>query len=1414
MADSGAVACAHPRRRLRAAWHAAFTWLIIVVCAVAAPQAQAAAPTQSLIAPASGAIVSGGSVTLTCSVSGNPKVTRVDFQVDSTIVNQTTLSPSSSSTSVSYNWNSASVSSGSHSLACRAFNGTTGAFSSRTVTVDNTTPTSLSVTAPTSGAWIRGTTSFSVTASDAHSLVSGLAWYVDGVTVNASSYTPASPLARSYTWNTADVVDGSHQLAFQANDAAGNSTNTTLAPVTVNVDNTAPTSVVTSPAASAWVGAGGAVTVQASGADAGSGVTSASLYVDGVLQSALTQTFAAVASKSVSFTWDVSVVASGSKSLVVRFADQAGSTTDAIPVVVTVDKSAPTISQTAPAQAAFVKGNNVSLSGFATDDAGVTELRWYLDAQDGGSRCDTLITTHTYTAFISATKTYLWDTSGVTDGTKRLAMMAIDGAGNVTCTASLLQVTVDNSAPSVQVDTPLENQAITGTFNVSVSGADNEGVVAATICIDGQAVVSTSFVSATSQTVAYSWNTAAAALGSHTITATMTDAAGNSTTSTTRTVQLDHTAPTVAIIAPADATTVGGTVAWTLALSDDAGLDNVEYALDGVVVSSDVSVTGISDSSTYEWDAMLATEGAHTLTAIAYDHAGRSTTSAPIAVTVSHTVPTTDITSPATGDAVRGTISVTAEGADSGPGATGLAQLEILVDNTIVVTDAITGSPMSASRANTIDTTAFSNGTHQLRARFTNTSAVTTTRTITITIDNASPSISITTPTANSTVKGTTSYSVLASDGIGVTRVEWKLDGVALDTHSYPAFAAATKTFAWDVLTASEGFHTLTASATDAAGNTTTSAPVNVSVDWSVDCHYDAVTDTVSIQLGAGESLTLYGKTDSEGGTITANTKSCDGGAATIDNTSFINITGSTGNEQVTIKGDTLEQSLGADTYVTVDLGSGSDTLTLANRFGARIHAGRNATSGKLLASWSLLYQNAANQNADLEFSGVEHVAMVGSGARDVLDGSAYAESGCTCDMPDPANYPLTISGGSSSDWMRGGTAADTFAGGGNAGIGTGDVVSYEGRGAPIAATIDGVADDGGAGEGDNIAADVENLVGGAAADSLTGSSAANILEGGGGSDTIFGGAGQDRIYGGRADGSGAADGADTVHGGAGKDTIYPDPNPMGGESYYGDSDVDTISYTGQTGSFNISLDDSANDGLDGETDNVHSDIENVIGGLGNDVIIGSSSDNVLVGVGGDSDGDTGGHDTLRGGAGKDTLRKGLRHTTVSPGDVFEGGSGTDSVFSAYVLTATPLSITLDNLANDGQVGEGDNIRSDIEIIYGAQGNDTITGAVGSEQLVGMSGNDTLTGGEGADTLIGGNDDDTLVGGDGNDKLNGASGDDTLYGNAGVDAFVGGDGNDDMWANDGVGERLTGGIGTDRARYDVTDVLVSIEGSF
>ena len=74
----------------------------------------------------------------------------------------------------------------------------------------------------------------------------------------------------------------------------------------------------------------------------------------------------------------------------------------------------------------------------------------------------------------------------------------------------------------------------------------------------------------------------------------------------------------------------------------------------------------------------------------------------------------------------------------------------------------------------------------------------------------------------------------------------------------------------------------------------------------------------------------------------------------------------------------------------------------------------------------------------------------------------------------------------------------DTINGGGG-----NDRVDFSQRTQPLTVDLDGEANDGEAGERDNVQPDVEEVIGGSQDDTLIGSTAANLLEGRDGQDTI-----------------------------------------------------------------------------------------------------------------------------------------------------------------------------------------------------------------------------------------------------------------------------------------------------------------------
>jgi len=90
------------------------------------------------------------------------------------------------------------------------------------------------------------------------------------------------------------------------------------------------------------------------------------------------------------------------------------------------------------------------------------------------------------------------------------------------------------------------------------------------------------------------------------------------------------------------------------------------------------------------------------------------------------------------------------------------------------------------------------------------------------------PTVSIAQPAEGSTVQGTVAVQVQAADDAPITKVELALDDGAY-TDITPGFNGSVYTYAWNTVGSANGEHTLTARATDSAGQTAT-APRRVSV--------------------------------------------------------------------------------------------------------------------------------------------------------------------------------------------------------------------------------------------------------------------------------------------------------------------------------------------------------------------------------------------------------------------------------------------------------------------------------------------------------------------------------------------------------------------------------------------------------
>jgi Ca2+-binding RTX toxin-like protein len=363
-----------------------------------------------------------------------------------------------------------------------------------------------------------------------------------------------------------------------------------------------------------------------------------------------------------------------------------------------------------------------------------------------------------------------------------------------------------------------------------------------------------------------------------------------------------------------------------------------------------------------------------------------------------------------------------------------------------------------------------------------------------------------------------------------------------------------------------------------------------------------------------------------------------------------------------------------------------------------------------------------------------------GSGVTTVRDESGVVPgTGCTASGPQQVNCTLTnadaaitllggddvltinpnaldtafVSGGAGNDTLTGSTECDTFTAdagadtykGGNAPtsvFGCNDRMDYSGYTVGVAVTLDNQPNDG-AGEGDNVGADITSVTGGSANDSIDAAATDRSV-------SFNGGAGDDTITGsGLSDFLGGGPGNDTVNGNNGGDSI------------------------------------SGGDGND-----------NLSGGLGDDDLSGDQ-----------------GTDRVDGGDGDDTFDEfgfGQAPVGSSPGfpsstgnDEIIGGGGEDQVYYSRAfdprdgteIRQLGVTVTLDDQANDGEGGEGDNVRSDVEGVSGGGGDDTLTGNDASNSLSGNGGKDTIDGRGGVDLISGGAGDDSIVSRDaGFDRVN------------------------------------------------------------
>ncbi|MDU2729410.1 Ig-like domain-containing protein [Pantoea sp.] len=490
--------------------------------------------------------------------------------------------------------------------------------------------------------------------------------------------------------------------------------------------------------------------------------------------------------------------------------------------------------QGAIAAGGITDDNSPVLSG--TAEAGAT-----VSVYDNG----TLLGTVT----VNADGSWSFTTPTLADGQHSLTVTVTDAAGNTSSATDPLNFTVDTLAPALTdvsatsdngtILTPIAANGATSDATPTLQGTAEAG---STVTIsDNGTVLGTVIVGSDGR---WSFSTSTLGEGSHTLSITAADAAGNVSPATTLTFTVDTLAPNAAS---------------NLQLTDNVGDSQGPLASGSSTDDNTPALSGQAEAGTtvsvYDGDTLLGTvtvgadglwsfttpalsNGSHSLTATVTDAAGNvSAPTAAIVVNVAADLPPATSSLEITDDSGSTLVPLTngASTADSTPTLSGLTTAGALV--TLYNGDTVIGSVTAdASGQWNFTPAALADGTYAFRADTTNADgSITPSPVLTITIDTLAPTTPADLQLTNddgaavaaggATNDNTLTLSGSAEPGSTVT----VRDGDTL-LGTVTAGGDGSWSFTTPVLT--DGSHSLTATVTDAAGNVSAaSAPLNFTVD-------------------------------------------------------------------------------------------------------------------------------------------------------------------------------------------------------------------------------------------------------------------------------------------------------------------------------------------------------------------------------------------------------------------------------------------------------------------------------------------------------------------------------------------------------------------------------------------------------
>ncbi len=519
-----------------------------------------------------------------------------------------------STVSFGTNYNVDTLSDGVLTIRVRAFD-ITGkyGYDAKVITIDKIPPT-LTVTSPTNETTIGTTINLAASASDNEGIRYMLV-KLDGVQIYSNS---ASVVSMQYVTNTS--FEGPHNVTYECYDYAGNKDEENIS-IVIN-ENPARISNVTISSAGTMLYLRGTVTVSGTAYDTGS---VSNIYYRMFTYPFWTQfaTNCDVSTTNFTFTFDTSIYSSGLNYLMLKPLDNLGGFVT-FSTNVYIDNTAPGATFINPYAQYEAKGGYLSMSVSITDNLALKEFTLLTNGAVYTNISD-ILPVGTKTKSIAG----FWDLSTFSDGTVNTLVAIVKDRAN-----SLTYVTnhfiVSNNTPTVIIATPASGSAVPRYVHVDGIAFRPDGIKASWIKFSGQSWVTaldTNTIDPTGQTntFAYTFDALTFNEGDQFITV-RAFASNGSYIDQVVLVQLDRTAPTASITAPADNSRKYGTVSLTGTASDaHFSYANVRILTNGATMWGPATLSVSGGSWSTNWDSSTLPVGNIKVILEVGDQAGNKT---------------------------------------------------------------------------------------------------------------------------------------------------------------------------------------------------------------------------------------------------------------------------------------------------------------------------------------------------------------------------------------------------------------------------------------------------------------------------------------------------------------------------------------------------------------------------------------------------------------------------------------------------------------------------------------------------------------------------------------------------------------------------------------------------------------------